>query len=49
MEDQYGQTPEDYVYDLKILSDRWYAVSYSIVLEATAEAFSSHCHYFDAI
>jgi len=53
MADQYGVTPEDYAVDLKILENGRYnqgiPISYSIVLETTAEAFSSHFYYFDAI
>jgi len=53
MTDQYGLTPKDYVDDLKRLSNKRYGQGmlffYSIVLEAMAEAISSHFCYFDAI
>jgi len=50
MADQYGVMPEDYVYDLEILSNARYGqgmLDHS--LEVTAEAFPSHYYYFDAI
>jgi len=51
MEDQYGLTAEDYVFDLKNLSNARYGqgMLFLIVLEASTEALSSHCCYFDDI
>ena len=48
MADQYGVTPKEYVFDLKNLLDERYSQG-MLYLEATAEAFSSHCCYADAV
>jgi len=51
MADQCEPTPERYFIDLKNLSNvqSRYGNSYSIVLEATAEAFSGCCRQVDGI
>jgi len=52
MVDKYGLTIEDYVNDLRRLSNTRYtqgSVLYTTVLEAMAEAFPSHCCHLDGI
>ena len=48
--DQYRLALEDYVADMKSLSNTCYIQGMSsAVLEATAEAFSTHHYYLDGI
>jgi len=52
MTNQYGFTPEDYVFDLKILLNRRYTqgmLFFIVLFPAIAEAYSSHFCYADGI
>jgi len=50
MADQYGLTSEDYVNNLKSLSNTRYGEGISIlILSFSAEVFLSHYCYFDGI